>query len=209
MLILPFFTLFRESKRKKNLHSSKMNQTVLCCNADGFFIALRGRGQSGNIASQLAGVSLVSAASSQNAWSSFLLSLSFNVPRPHRLTIFIHTKIHDLILVLKLIQHALISFLPLKSVLVFILDCTVSVLCWFFSFASFNYIRCRIWWSSKWPLSENDTEQWNKTNKIATMLLHFKMSYKAVRVLQEAYSHCLKCAHSSGRSQNIMHHNDG
>lgn len=42
------------------------DQTVMCCNADGFFIALHGEGQRGNIASILARVSLVSAASSQN-----------------------------------------------------------------------------------------------------------------------------------------------
>lgn len=50
-------------------------QTRMCCNADGFFIALHEEGQRGNIASILVRV-CVSAASSQNAWSSLLLSSS-------------------------------------------------------------------------------------------------------------------------------------
>ncbi len=43
------------------------DQTVMCCNADGFFIAPLGEGQRGNIASILARVSPASAASSQKA----------------------------------------------------------------------------------------------------------------------------------------------
>lgn len=86
--------------------SVRTTQTVQCCIADGFFIALLAGGQRGNIASIFfffASVSPVSPASSQNAWSSFPPSLSPQCAASSPPDNFIYAEIHDLITMQKLI----------------------------------------------------------------------------------------------------------